>query len=56
MPQPGISELIREGSLSVLSSDIPEGVTLAEYAAARPRRQGWIKAHFPSVRFARRPK
>jgi hypothetical protein len=40
MPPAGISELIREGSLSDVASDIPPGVTLAEYALARPRRSG----------------
>jgi hypothetical protein len=34
----GISQQIREASLSDVASDIPPGVTLAEYAAARPRR------------------
>jgi hypothetical protein len=36
----GISQLIREGSLSDVASDIPAGVTLAEYAAARRRKAG----------------
>jgi hypothetical protein len=40
MPPAGISELIREGSLSDVASDIPPGLTLAEYGAARPRRSG----------------
>jgi hypothetical protein len=35
-----ISQQIREGSLSDVASDIPAGVTLAEYAAARRRRAG----------------
>jgi hypothetical protein len=35
-----ISQQIREGSLSDVASDIPAGVTLAEYAAARRRRPG----------------
>jgi hypothetical protein len=30
-----ITQLIREGSVSDVESDIPAGVTLAEYAAAR---------------------
>jgi hypothetical protein len=30
-----ISQQIRDGSLSEVASDIPAGVTLAEYAAAR---------------------
>jgi hypothetical protein len=40
MRQGGISALIRETSLSDVASDIPPGVTLAEYANARPRRGG----------------
>ena len=35
-----ISHQIRDGSLSEVASDIPEGVTLAEYAAARRRKPG----------------
>jgi hypothetical protein len=40
MPPVGLSQLIREGSLSDVASDIPVGVTLAEYGAARRRRSG----------------
>jgi hypothetical protein len=40
MPPVGISQLIREGSLSDVASDIPVGVTLAEYGASRRRREG----------------
>ena len=35
-----ISQQIRDGSLSEIASDIPTGVTLAEYAAARRRKAG----------------
>jgi hypothetical protein len=35
-----ISQQIRDGSLSDVASDIPAGVTLAEYAAARRRKAG----------------
>jgi hypothetical protein len=35
-----ISRQIREGGLSDVASDIPVGVTLAEYAAARRRKPG----------------
>jgi hypothetical protein len=38
MPEVGISQRIREASVSDLASDIPPGMTLAEYGAARPRR------------------
>jgi hypothetical protein len=40
MPPVGISELIREGSLSDIASDIPPGVTLAEYGTGRSRKSG----------------
>jgi hypothetical protein len=33
-----ISRQIRDGSLSEVASDIPAGLTLAEYAAARRRK------------------
>jgi hypothetical protein len=35
MTSDGISQQIRDGSLSEVASDIPAGVTIAEYAAAR---------------------
>jgi hypothetical protein len=35
-----ISQQIRDGSLSEVASDIPAGVTLAEYAAARRLKPG----------------
>jgi hypothetical protein len=35
MTSDGIAQRLREGALSDLASDIPAGVTLAEYAAAR---------------------
>jgi hypothetical protein len=37
MGSAGITELIREGNLSDVASDIPVGMTLAEYGAARRR-------------------
>jgi hypothetical protein len=40
MTPEGISQQIREGSLSDVASDIPAGLTIAEYAAARRRRPG----------------
>lgn len=52
---PGISQQIREGSLSDVASDIPSGVTLAEYAAARRRKPGGrLKARMASIRLPRR--
>jgi hypothetical protein len=35
-----ISRQIRDGSFSEVASDIPAGVTLAEYAASRRRKAG----------------
>jgi hypothetical protein len=40
MTSDGISQQIRDGSLSEIASDIPAGQTLAEYAAARRRKAG----------------
>jgi hypothetical protein len=37
MSSAGITELVREGSVSDLACDIPAGMTLAEYGAARRR-------------------
>jgi hypothetical protein len=45
-----ISQQIRDGSLSEVASDIPAGVTLAEYAAARRRKPGpSLKARVVSI-------
>jgi hypothetical protein len=33
-----ITQQVRDGSVSAVESDIPAGVTLAEYAAARRRK------------------
>jgi hypothetical protein len=40
MPPIAISQRIRESGLSDVASDIPPGVTLAEYGAARSRGTG----------------
>ena len=40
MTSDGISQQVRDGSFSEVASDIPAGVTLAEYAAARRRKAG----------------
>jgi hypothetical protein len=55
MTSAGISQQIREGSLSDIESDIPAGLTLAEYAASR--RQGspaGLKARVASLLRSRR--
>ena len=45
-----ISQQIRDGSLSEVASDIPAGVTLAEYAAARRRKPApSLKARVVSI-------
>ena len=57
MTSDGISQQIREGSLSDVASDIPEGVTLAEYAAARRRKAGpSLKARVASIFLPRKPR
>jgi hypothetical protein len=51
----GISQQIRDASLSEVASDIPSGVTLAEYAAGRRRRPGGgLKARVTSLLHPRR--
>jgi len=50
MTSDGISQQIRDGSLSEVASDIPAGVTLAEYAAARRRKASpSLKARVVSI-------
>lgn len=45
-----ITQQIREGSVSDVESDIPAGVTLAEYAAARRGKAGpSLKARVASI-------
>jgi hypothetical protein len=57
MTSEGISQLIREGSLSDVESDIPAGVTVAEYAASRrPRPSGRLKARVASIFLPRKPR
>jgi hypothetical protein len=53
----GIAQHIRESSLSDIESDIPPGMTLAEYGAARPRRPGGrLKARMAVFLSPRRPR
>jgi hypothetical protein len=57
MTSDGISQQVREGSLSEVASDIPAGVTLAEYAAARRRKPaGRLKARVVWLRRSRKPR
>jgi hypothetical protein len=50
-----IPHQLREGSLSDIESDIPAGLTLAEYAASRrPRSGGGLKARVASLLRSRR--
>jgi hypothetical protein len=49
-----ITQQVREGSVSDVESDIPVGLTLAEYAASRPpQSSGGLKARVASI-FLRR--
>jgi hypothetical protein len=51
-----ITQLIREGSVSDVESDIPAGVTLAEYAAARRGKPSpSLKARVASIFVPRKP-
>ncbi len=55
MTDGAISQQVRESGLSDVASDIPAGLTLAEYAAARrPKPGGRLKARVTSVRVRRR--
>ena len=49
-----ISQQIRDGSLSDVASDIPAGVTLAEYAASRPKPDPSLKARVVSIFLSRK--
>jgi hypothetical protein len=49
MTSDGISQLIRDGSLSEVASDIPAGVTLAEYAASRRKPGPTLKTRVVSI-------
>jgi hypothetical protein len=54
MASGGISQQIRGGSLSDVASDIPVGVTLAEYAASRRRKPGGRRKRVTSMLLSRR--
>jgi hypothetical protein len=57
MTSEGISQQIRDGSLSDVESDIPARVTIAEYAASRrPRPSGRLKALVASIFLHRKPR
>jgi len=52
-----ITRQVREGSVSDVESDIPAGLTLAEYAASRrPRPSGGLKARMASIFLPRKPR
>jgi hypothetical protein len=52
-----ITQQVREGSVSDVESDIPAGVTLAEYAALRrPRPSGRLRTRVASIFLPRRPR
>jgi hypothetical protein len=55
MTSDAISQQIRDGSFSDVASDIPAGVTLAEYAAARRRKPNpSLKARVASILLPRK--
>jgi hypothetical protein len=57
MTSEAITQQVREGSVSEVESDIPAGVTLAEYAAARrPRPSGRLMARVASIFVPRKPR
>jgi hypothetical protein len=52
-----ITQQVREGSVCDVESDIPAGVTLAEYAAARRGKPNpSLKARVASIFVPRRPR
>jgi hypothetical protein len=52
-----ITRQVREGSVSDVESDIPAGVTLAEYAAARRGKASpSLKARVTSIFVPRKPR
>jgi hypothetical protein len=56
MTSEAITQQVREGSVSAVESDIPAGVTLAEYAAARRPRPSGRLARMASIFLPRRPR
>jgi hypothetical protein len=57
MTSEGISQQVRDGGLSDVASDIPAGVTLAEYAAARRRKPSpSLTARVVSILLPRKPR
>ena len=51
-----ITQQVREGSVSDVESDIPAGVTLAEYAARRHKPGPSLKARVASIFVPRKPR
>ena len=57
MTSDGIVRQIREGALSDVASDIPAGLTLAEYAAARRGKPGArLRTRVVSILLPRKPR
>jgi hypothetical protein len=57
MTSEAITQQVREGSVSEVESDIPAGVTLAEYAASRRSRpSGGLRARVASIFVPRKPR
>jgi hypothetical protein len=57
MTSEAITQQVREGSVLDVESDIPAGLTLAEYAAARrPRPSGRLMARMATIFLPRRPR
>jgi hypothetical protein len=56
MTSEAITQQVREGSVSEVESDIPAGVTLAEYAASRRPRPSGLKARMASILVPRKPR
>lgn len=55
MASGGISQQIREAGFSDVESDIPTGLTIAEYAALRRRKPGGrLKTRMASILLPRR--
>jgi hypothetical protein len=57
MTSEAITRQVREGSVSEVESDIPAGLTLAEYAASRrPKPSGRRRARVASILVPRKPR
>jgi hypothetical protein len=50
----GIAQQVREGALSDVASDIPAGLTIAEYAARRRKPSPSLRARVVSILLQRK--